>query len=126
MGKNGSECFLAPDPLIETEIYCRIKLFNCYQYHHLSSELHPLPVKQIFAYNNHDKSLSEYGNGNSTKREGHSSRHSRGTGSLTYGIRTYIDSKEPRFQSQSKTFRIPESDSVILPCYTENLGEFVC
>jgi len=65
----------------------------------------------------------EYGNGNSTRREGHSGRHSRGTGSLTYGIRTYIDSKEPRFQSIAKTFRIAESDTVILPCYTENLGD---
>ena len=65
------------------------------------------------------------GNGNSMRRDNSSNgkqRHSRGSG-MSFGIRTYIDSKEPRFQSIAKTFRIAESDTVILPCYTENLGE---
>ena len=56
------------------------------------------------------------------KSSHHTSRHSRGTGSITYGIRTIVD-KDPRFQSIPKTFRVPESEKVILPCYTENLGK---
>jgi len=56
------------------------------------------------------------------KSSHHTSRHSRGTGSITYGIRTIVD-KDPRFQSIPKTFRVPESEKVILPCYTENLGD---
>ena len=74
--------------------------------------------------------VTDFGNGNSMRRESssagksshHTSRHSRGTGSITYGIRTIVD-KDPRFQSIPKTFRVPESEKVILPCYTENLGK---
>jgi len=69
--------------------------------------------------------LFDLGNGNSMRRDNSSNgkqRHSRGSG-MSFGIRTYIDSKEPRFQSASKIFKVPESESVVLPYYTENLGD---